>query len=90
MHGPSWCRPFARRQGRASPSTDRPLIGRSQPEVSRLLRFHGHGPLALRLRRHAREVRGLIDRAGGSNVPVFGAVATGAEHGGQTSTCCST
>lgn len=27
------------------------LIGRSQPEVSRLLRFHGRGPLAQRLRR---------------------------------------
>jgi predicted nucleotidyltransferase len=59
------------------------LIGRSQPEVSRLLRFHGRGPLALRLRRHAREVRDLIDQAGGSNVRVFGSVATGAEHAGS-------
>ena len=59
------------------------LIGRSQPEVSRLLRFHGHGPLALRLRRHAREVRDLIDQAGGSNVRVFGSVATGAERAGS-------
>ena len=56
------------------------LIGRSQPEVSRLLRFHGRSPLALRLRRHSREVRHLIDQAGGSNVRVFGSVATGAEH----------
>ena len=55
------------------------LIGRSQPEVSRLLRFHGRGPLALRLRRHAREVREPIDQAGGSNVRVFGSVATGTE-----------
>ncbi len=55
------------------------LIGRSQPEVSRLLRFHGRGPLALRLRQHAREVRELIDQAGGSNVRVFGSVATGTE-----------
>ena len=59
------------------------LIGRSQPEVSRLLRFHGRGPLALRLRRHAREVRDLIHQAGGSNVRVFGSVATGAEHAGS-------
>ena len=59
------------------------LIGRSQPEVSRLLRFHGHGPLALRLRRHAREVRDLIDQAGGGNVRVFGSVATGAERAGS-------
>ena len=59
------------------------LIGRSQPEVSRLLRFHGRGPLARRLRRHAREVRELIDQAGGSNVRVFGSVATGTEHAGS-------
>jgi hypothetical protein len=59
------------------------LIGRSQPEVSRLLRFHGRGPLALRLRRHAREIRDLIDQHGGSNVRVFGSVATGAEHAGS-------
>lgn len=59
------------------------LIGRSQPEVSRLLRFHGRGPLALRLRRHAREVRDLIDQAGGSNVRAFGSVATGAEREGS-------
>ena len=59
------------------------LIGRSQPEVSRLLRFHGRGLLARRLRRHAREVRELIDQAGGSNVRVFGSVATGTEHAGS-------
>ena len=59
------------------------LMGRSQPEVSRLLRFHGRGPLAPRLRQHAREVRELIDHAGGSNVRVFGSVATGTEHAGS-------
>jgi hypothetical protein len=59
------------------------LIGRSQPEVSRLLRFHGRGPLAVRLRRHAREVRELIAQAGGSNVRVFGSVATGGEGAGS-------
>lgn len=59
------------------------LIGRSQPEVSRLLRFQGRGPLGLRLRRHAREVRELVDQAGGSNVRVFGSVASGAEHAGS-------
>jgi len=59
------------------------LIGRSQPEVSRLLRFHGRGRLARRVRRHAREVRELIDKAGGSNVRVFGSVATGTEHAGS-------
>ncbi len=59
------------------------LIGRSQPEVARLLRFHGRGPLALRLRRHARQVRALIDQAGGSNVRVFGSVTAGTEHAGS-------
>ena len=72
----------AARQGRTQAQIAQ-LIGRSQPEVSRLLRFHGRGPLALRLRRHAREVRDLIDQAGGGNVRVFGSVATGAERAGS-------
>lgn len=54
-------------------------IGRSQPEVSRLLRFHGRSPLARRLRAHASEIRRLIADAGGSNVRVFGSVAAGTE-----------
>ncbi len=54
-------------------------IGRSQPEVSRLLRFHGTGPLARRLRAHRAEVLGIVRSAGGSNVRVFGSVATGQE-----------
>ncbi len=58
-------------------------IGRSQPEVSRLLRFHGSTPLGRRLRRHAREVRQLVADAGGSRVRVFGSVATGADHQGS-------
>lgn len=45
------------------------LIGRSQPEVSRLLRFHGRSSLAMQLRRHVREVRRRIGQAGGSHVP---------------------
>lgn len=32
-------------------------IGRSQPEVSRLLRFHGRSPLARRVRTHAPQIR---------------------------------
>ena len=55
-------------------------IGRSQPEVSRLLRFHGTTPLARRLRASRREV---IETVGGSNVRVFGSVATGREHEGS-------
>lgn len=55
-------------------------IGRSQPEVSRLLRFHGTTPLARRLRAARREVIETVEAAGGSNVRVFGSVATGREH----------
>lgn len=52
-------------------------IGRSQPEVSRLLHFHGTSSLARRLRKHAAEVKRLVAEAGGSNVRVFGSVAAG-------------
>ena len=59
------------------------LIGRSQPEVSRLLHFHGTTPLARRLRAARSEVIETIKAAGGSNVRVFGSVATGQEHEGS-------
>lgn len=52
-------------------------VGRSQPEVSRLLKFHGSTGLARTVRRHAPEVRAVITEAGGRNVRVFGSVATG-------------
>lgn len=52
-------------------------IGRSQPEVSRLLRFHGTTPLARRLRAARGEVLRLVSEAGGSQVRVFGSVARG-------------
>ena len=58
-------------------------IGRSQPEVSRLLRFHGTTPLAKRLRAARHEVIKTVKAAGGSNVRVFGSVATGQEHEGS-------
>lgn len=51
-------------------------IGRSQPEVSRLLRFHGTSPLARRLRDRADAIKNLVATAGGSNIRVFGSVAT--------------
>lgn len=51
-------------------------IGRSQPEVSRLLRFHGTSPLARNLRQNAGQIRHLIAEAGGTRVRVFGSVAT--------------
>ncbi len=52
-------------------------VGRSQPEVSRLLRFHGTSPLARRLRGNASRVRQIVAEAGGGRVRVFGSVATG-------------
>lgn len=52
-------------------------IGRSQPEVSRLLRFHGTSPLARRLRGTASRVRQIVAEAGGDRIRVFGSVATG-------------
>jgi predicted nucleotidyltransferase len=58
-------------------------IGRSQPEVSRLLRFHGTSPRARALRRHRSDVRRLVKEAGGSNVRVFGSLTTGTDHDGS-------
>ena len=55
-------------------------IGRSQPEVSRLLRFHGVTSSAMRLRRKRAGIIALVKAAGGSNVRVFGSVATGRDH----------
>ena len=52
-------------------------IGRSQPEVSRLLRFHGTTPLARRLRAVRAEILRVVAEAGGSDVWVFGSVARG-------------
>jgi len=54
-------------------------IGRSQPEVSRLLRFHGTTPLARRLRAARPEVLRLVNDAGGEQVRVFGSVAQGGD-----------
>lgn len=55
-------------------------IGRSQPEVSRLLRFSGTSPLARNVRRNAGQIRQLVAEAGGTRVRVFGSVATGEDH----------
>ncbi len=52
-------------------------IGRSQPEVSRLLHFHGTTPLARRQRASRTQIVRLIAGAGGTDVRVFGSVARG-------------
>ena len=74
------------RQAAASGMTQTQIsaeIGRSQPEVSRLLHFHGTSPLARRLRTHAGDIRRVIAAAGGKHVRVFGSVATGQDHDGS-------
>lgn len=55
-------------------------IGRSQPEVSRLLHFHGSTPLGRKVRAKAPEIRRIVADAGGSRVRVFGSVAAGRDH----------
>ncbi len=52
-------------------------IGRSQPEVSRLLRFHGHTPLGKQLERRRAPLLKMLTAAGARNVRVFGSVARG-------------
>lgn len=51
-------------------------IGRSQPEVSKLLHFHGASPLGRRLRAARPAVLSRVEAAGGRDVRVFGSVAT--------------
>ena len=70
------------RRARASGMTQAQIaraIGRSQPEVSRLLHFHGTTPIARELRRARTEVIDIVKKSGGSNIRVFGSVATGTE-----------
>ncbi|WP_062465704.1 nucleotidyltransferase family protein [Demequina maris] len=54
-------------------------IGRSQPEVNRLLRFHGTSSNGRALRAKSAEVRAALGEVGGRNVRVFGSTATGAD-----------
>lgn len=58
-------------------------IGRSQPEVSRLLHFHATSPLARTLRRKADQIRELVAESGGARVRVFGSVAVGEDKPGS-------
>ncbi len=58
-------------------------IGRSQPEVNRLLRFHGTTPHARRLRAQSTRVREEVSAVGGRNVRVFGSTAAGTDGPGS-------
>jgi predicted nucleotidyltransferase len=70
----------AARAGAAAGLTQRQIseaIGRSQPEVSRLLRFHGQTQLARALERNRAAILKTVTAAGASNVRVFGSVSRG-------------
>lgn len=54
-------------------------VNRSQPEVSRLLRFHGTSELGRRLTRNRRRVLDLAGAYGARNIRVFGSVARGTD-----------
>lgn len=51
------------------------LTGRSQPEIGRLLRFHGTSPHAKQLRAHRLEVLSKLEAHGMRDVRVFGSTA---------------
>jgi predicted nucleotidyltransferase len=76
----------AARRGAAEGLTQREIadaLGRSQPEVSRLLRFHGSTPIGRALSRRRREAIALARSYGADNVRVFGSVARGEDDGGS-------
>ena len=58
-------------------------VGRSQPEVSRLVRFHGQTPLGKKLRQYRSEVIKIAKSHGARDLKVFGSVVTGKEHEGS-------
>jgi uncharacterized protein len=64
-------------------------VGRSQPEVSRLLRFHGSSALGMRLRRSAGRVRKLVAEAGGVGFESSGRWRRGRMGRIRMWTCCS-
>lgn len=52
-------------------------VGRSQPEVSRLLRFHSATAIGRRVHLNRSRILRMLADAGGSNIRVFGSVARG-------------
>jgi predicted nucleotidyltransferase len=68
----------AARAGASAGLTQRQIseaIGRSQPEVSRLLRFHGRSPLGQTLEANRKAVIKAAAEAGAKYVRVFGSVS---------------
>ena len=58
-------------------------VGRSQPEVSRLLRFQGRSELGRRLTQNRRKIVAIATRYGAKNVRVFGSVVRGTDTSGS-------
>lgn len=76
----------AARAGSAAGLSQREIgsaIGRSQPEVSRLLRFQGTTPRGRLLARKRQQVLRIIREYGGRNPRIFGSVAAGADTQGS-------
>ncbi len=76
----------AARAGAAAGLTQRQIsevIGRSQPEVSRLLRFHGRTALGRTLAVNRATVIAVAAAAGAKNVRVFGSVGRGRDTAGS-------
>jgi predicted nucleotidyltransferase/predicted XRE-type DNA-binding protein len=72
----------AARLGRREGLTQREIadaLGRSQPEVSRLLRFHATSELGRRLVRGRGDVIAILARYGAHRPRVFGSVARGSD-----------
>jgi predicted nucleotidyltransferase/predicted XRE-type DNA-binding protein len=55
-------------------------IGRSQPEVSRLLHFQGQSPLGMKLRKNRATVIKIAKEFGARDLRVFGSLATGRDN----------
>jgi uncharacterized protein len=76
----------AARAGASAGLTQRQIseaIGRSQPEVSRLLRFHGRTILGRALEANRMTVIRAAAKAGAKNVRVFGSVSRGDDTAGS-------
>ncbi len=72
----------AARRGACAGLTQRQIaeaMGRSQPEISRLLHFLPSTPRGRLLARHRDEVRRIVRDHGGRDVRVFGSVARGTD-----------
>lgn len=54
-------------------------VGRSQPEVSRLLKFHGSTSLGLALRKKRGEIIAIAASHGAANIRVFGSLVKGVD-----------